>query len=210
LVSKKNSHPRVYDTHEPLFEGKTLGYSDHTMNLIDLDRVDRKVLNLLQHNNQMPSKDLADKAHVSAPTLLRRLRALREAGVIEADVSMLNPLSLGLGLMAFVEVSLASQADEHFKAFEERMMTESEVLQCYFVTGQYDYFLIVHVTDMQAYYEFVRRVLSGTQGVRHFESKFPMRRVKFTTAIKLDEKSDKLTLRLPQPPAAHKHRGEPR
>lgn len=164
---------------------------------ISLDKIDRKILNLLQLNNQLPTKDLAERSAVSAPTMLRRLRALRGAGVIEADVAMLNPLSLGLGLMAFVEVSLASQSDEQFKAFEERMAAEPEVLQCYFVTGQYDYFLIVHVADMEAYYQFVRRVLSGTQGVRHFESKFPMRRVKFSTAITLDEKAETLTLKLP-------------
>jgi Lrp/AsnC family transcriptional regulator, leucine-responsive regulatory protein len=180
------------------------------MNEISLDKVDRRILNILQQNNQVATKDLAETVAISAPTALRRLRALREAGIVEADVAMLNPLSLGLGLMVFVEVSLASQADEQLKAFEQAMMSEPEVLQCYFVTGQYDYFLIVHVADMQAYYQFVRRVLSGSsgdnRGVRHFESKFPMRRVKFTTAITLDEKAESLTLKLP-PAAARKHRG---
>ncbi len=167
------------------------------MQEISLDRIDRKILNLLQQDNQIATNALAERVNVSAPTVLRRLRTLREAGIIEADVAMLNPLSLGLGLMVFVEVSLASQADDQLKAFEQRMMSEPEVLQCYFVTGQYDYFLIVHVADMEAYYQFVRRVLSGTQGVRHFESKFPMRRVKFSTAITLDEKHETLSLKLP-------------
>jgi Lrp/AsnC family leucine-responsive transcriptional regulator len=171
------------------------------MQEISLDRIDRKILNLLQQDNQIATNTLADLVNVSAPTVLRRLRSLREAGIIEADVAMLNPLTLGLGLMVFVEVSLASQADDQLKAFEQRMMSEPEVLQCYFVTGQYDYFLIVHVADMQAYYQFVRRVLSGSNGddcgVRHFESKFPMRRVKFSTAIKLEEKSEVLSLKAP-------------
>jgi Lrp/AsnC family transcriptional regulator, leucine-responsive regulatory protein len=175
------------------------------MNAITLDRVDRRILNILQQDNQIATKDLADKVAISAPTALRRLRTLRQSGLVEADVAMLNPLALGLGLLVFVEVSLLSQADEQLKAFEDRMMSEADVLQCYFVTGQYDYFLIVHVADMEAYYQFVRRVLSGTQGVRHFESKFPMRRVKFSTAITLDEKNDELTLKLP-PRAAKKRR----
>jgi Lrp/AsnC family transcriptional regulator, leucine-responsive regulatory protein len=179
------------------------------MNAITLDRVDRRILNILQQDNQIATKDLADKVAISAPTALRRLRTLRQSGIVEADVAMLNPLALGLGLLVFVEVSLLSQADDQLKAFEERMMSEPDVLQCYFVTGQYDYFLIVHVADMEAYYQFVRRVLSGSHGdkggVRHFESKFPMRRVKFSTAITLNEKNDELTLKLP-PRAAKKRR----
>jgi Lrp/AsnC family transcriptional regulator, leucine-responsive regulatory protein len=175
------------------------------MNAITLDRVDRRILNILQQDNQIATKDLADKVAISAPTALRRLRTLRQSGLVEADVAMLNPLALGLGLLVFVEVSLLSQADDQLKAFEERMMSEPDVLQCYFVTGQYDYFLIVHVADMEAYYQFVRRVLSGTQGVRHFESKFPMRRVKFSTAITLNENNDELTLKLP-PKAPKKRR----
>lgn len=182
------------------------------MNEIELDRTDRKILNLLQRDNQISTKDLADAAAISMPTALRRLRALREAGLIEADVAMLNPLSLGLGLMVFVEVSLGNQAEEQLRAFEARMLSEPEVLQCYFVTGQYDYFLIVHVADMQAYYQFVRRVLSGTEreqfSVRHYESKFPMRRVKFSTAIELDERAEHVSLKLPaakqQPPLKHR------
>ncbi len=176
------------------------------MNAITLDRVDRRILNILQEDNQIATKDLADQVAISAPTALRRLRTLRQSGLVEADVAMLNPLALGLGLLVFVEVSLLSQADEQLKGFEDRMMSEPEVLQCYFVTGQYDYFLIVHVADMEAYYQFVRRVLSGTQGVRHFESKFPMRRVKFSTAITLNENNDELTLKLP-PKASKKRRG---
>lgn len=168
------------------------------MNEITLDRVDRRILNLLQQDNLLPAHVLAEQAAVSAPTALRRIRSLREAGVIERDVAMVNPLALGLGLMAFVEVSLLSQSDEQLKNFEQQVCAEAEVLQCYFVTGQYDYFLIVHVADMDAYYLFVRRVLSASGAVRHFESRFPMRRVKFTTALKLDETADALTLRLPK------------
>jgi Lrp/AsnC family leucine-responsive transcriptional regulator len=167
------------------------------MNEITLDRIDRKILNLLQQDNQLATKDLADKVNVSAPTALRRIRTLREAGIIESDVAMLNPLALGYGLMVFVEVSLTSQADDHLRAFEDRMHAEPEVLQCYFVTGQYDYFVIVHVADMDAYYQFARRVLSGAGNVQRFESRFPMRRVKFTTALQMDEKAPEMRLKLP-------------
>ncbi len=160
-----------------------------------LDKVDRKLLNLLQKNNQMPTRDLAERVHVSQPTCLRRVRALHEAGVISADVAMVDPFELGYGMMAFLEVSLANQSDEEMQAFEARMGREAEVLQCYFVSGDYDYFLVVHVRDMDAYYQFVRRVISGPGNVRNFQSRFPMKRAKFTTRIAFDEKESEVGVR---------------
>ena len=154
-----------------------------------LDKVDRKLLNLLQKDNQISTRILADKAHISQPTCLRRLRDLREAGVISADVALVDPFALGYGMLAFLEVSLTNQSDEHMLAFEARMNKEAEVMQCYFVSGDYDYFLVVHVIDMEAYYQFVRRVISGSGNVRHFQSRFPMKRAKFNTRIAFDEKA---------------------
>lgn len=161
-----------------------------------LDKVDRKLLNLLQKDNQMPTRILADKVHISQPTCLRRIRDLREAGIISADVAMVDPFALGYGMLAFLEVSLTNQADEYMQEFETRMNNEAEVLQCYFVSGDYDYFLAVHVVDMDAYYQFVRRAISGSGNVRHFQSRFPMKRAKFVTRIAFDEKSPEVQVRV--------------
>jgi Lrp/AsnC family transcriptional regulator, leucine-responsive regulatory protein len=161
-----------------------------------LDKVDRKLLNLLQKDNQIPTRILAERAHISQPTCLRRVRELREAGVISADVSLVNPFALGYGMLAFLEVSLNNQSDEHMQEFEARMEKEAEVMQCYFVSGDYDYFLVVHVIDMDAYYQFVRRVISGSGNVRHFQSRFPMKRAKFATRVAFDEKPAELQVRV--------------
>jgi Lrp/AsnC family leucine-responsive transcriptional regulator len=163
-----------------------------------LDKVDRKLLNLLQKDNQIPTRILAEKLHISQPTCLRRLRELRESGVISAEVAMVDPFALGYGMLAFLEVSLSNQADEQMQAFEARMAKEAEVLQCYFVSGDFDYFLVVHVLDMDAYYQFVRRVISGSGNVRHFQSRFPMKRAKFVTRIAFDEKSEAVQVRTPK------------
>lgn len=160
-----------------------------------LDKVDRKILNLLQKDNQMPTRILADKVHISQPTCLRRIRELRDAGIINADVSLVDPFALGYGMLAFIEVSLNNQSDEHMQEFEARMNKESEVMQCYFVSGDYDYFLAVHVIDMDAYYQFVRRAISGSGNVRHFQSRFPMKRAKFVTRIAFDEKAGEVQVR---------------
>ena len=160
-----------------------------------LDKVDRKILNLLQKDNQMPTRLLAAKVHVSQPTCLRRIRDLRAAGIITADVAMVDPFALGYGMLAFLEVSLTNQSDVPMHEFEARMNKEPEVLQCYFVSGDYDYFLVVHIIDMDAYYQFVRRVISGSGNVRHFQSRFPMKRAKFTTRIAFDEKPPAVDVR---------------
>lgn len=161
-----------------------------------LDRIDRKLLNFLQADNQVSTKILAEKLHLSQPTCLRRIRDLRDAGVISANVSMVDPFSLGYGMLAFLEVSLINQADELMKEFEARMNKEPEVMQCYFVSGEYDYFLAVHVFDMDAYYQFVRRAISGSGNVRHFQSRFPMKRAKFTTRIAFDEREVEIQVRV--------------
>lgn len=161
-----------------------------------LDKVDRRLLNLLQKDNQLSTKTLAEKAHVSQPTCLRRIRDLREANIIQADVSMVNPFALAYGMVAFLEVSLANQSDEHMREFESRMNKEAEVTQCYFVSGDYDYFLAVHVLDMDAYYQFVRRAISGSGNVRHFQTRFPMKCAKFSTKIAFDEKAEEVQVRV--------------
>jgi len=164
-------------------------------NFLALDKVDRKLLNLLQQDNQMPTRILADKVHISQPTCLRRVRELRQAGVISADVALVDPFALGYGMLAFLEISLNNQSDEQMQEFEQRMNREPEVMQCYFVSGDYDYFLIAHVLDMDAYYQFVRRAISGSGNVRHFQSRFPMKRAKFATRIAFDEKAAELSVR---------------
>src|SRR5450830_1086554 len=134
-----------------------------------LDKVDRKLLNLLQKDNQIPTRILAEKLHISQPTCLRRIRELREAGIINAEVAMVDPFALGYGMLAFLEISLNNQSDEHMQEF-----------------------------DMDAYYQFVRRVISGSGNVRHFQSRFPMKRAKFATRITFDEKAAEIQVRVPE------------
>lgn len=160
-----------------------------------LDKVDRKILNLLQKDNQIPTRVLAEKVHISQPTCLRRIRDMRLSGVISADVSLVDPFSLGYGMLAFLEVSLSNQSEESMLAFEQRMAKEVQVMQCYFVSGEYDYFVVVHVIDMDAYYQFVRKVISGSGNVKHFHSRFPMKCAKFSPRIGFDEKPAEVMVR---------------
>lgn len=161
-----------------------------------LDKVDRKLLNLLQADNQTPTRILSDQLHISQSTCLRRVRELRDVGVISAEVVIVDPFALGYGMLAFLEISLTNQSDKHMQEFGVYMGKEAEVMQCYFVSGEYDYFLVIHIIDMEAYYQFVRRVIFGSGNVWHFHSRFAMKRAKFTTRIAFDEKAAELPVRI--------------
>jgi Lrp/AsnC family transcriptional regulator, leucine-responsive regulatory protein len=169
------------------------------MAVLKLDKTDRKLLNLLQQNNQRTTRELAQLLHISQPTLVRRLRELRSQGVVCADVSLVDPIRLGLGMYAFLDVSLHDQSEEAASQFERRIQEEPEVLQCYFVTGAFDFFLILHVANIEAYYQFIRRVLSASGNVRHFESRFPLKRTKFTNRIAFDERALQIEVRTVEP-----------
>ncbi len=124
------------------------------------------------------------------------MKSLRASGVISADVALVNPFALGYGMLAFIEVSLKDQSDRSMQEFEARMNSETAVMQCYFVSGDVDYFLVVHVQDIDMYYQFVREVIAGSGHVRHFQSRFPMKRAKFSTSILFDEKGESLAVRM--------------
>ena len=139
-----------------------------------LDRIDSKLLNLVQKNNQISTRELADKLHISQPTCLRRLRDLRTKKIIKEDVSLVDPFDLGYGLIAFLDVSLGDQAEARMNEFETRMKRRREVLQCFLVSGESDFFLIVHVADMDGYYAFLREAISGAGNIGHAELWFPI------------------------------------
>lgn len=153
---------------------------------IKLDSIDRKILNILQNDNQISNLDLSKRVGLSAPPCLRRVRELRESGVITQDVSLLDPSKVGQNLVVFVSITLEKQREDLLSHFERRMMEEPEVLQCYFVSGEVDYHLVIHVADMVQYNEFARRVFANEPNIKAFRSSFCLNRVKYNTQIQLN------------------------
>ena len=152
-----------------------------------LDRIDRKILNILQKNNQITNLTLADKVGLSAPPCFRRVKRLREMGVIAKDVSLVDPFKIGPHLIVFVNITLEKQREDLLAHFERKMLEQPEVMQCYFVSGDTDYFLIVHVADMNHYNEFSRRVFANEGNIKMFRSSFCINRIKYNTHIYLPE-----------------------
>ncbi|MDP3736424.1 MAG: Lrp/AsnC family transcriptional regulator [Hyphomonadaceae bacterium] len=154
--------------------------------MTELDRIDRNLLRLLQKDNQLTNLELAKLANLSPPTCLRRVRRLREEKIIVADVSIVDPARVGQKLFVFVEVTLERQTERMQRAFEQKMTAAAEVMQCYMISGQSDFVIVVLVPGMEEYHSFVRSVLADDPNIRNFRSMFAMNRTKFRIEVDPD------------------------
>ncbi|MDR3503368.1 MAG: Lrp/AsnC family transcriptional regulator [Legionella sp.] len=152
-----------------------------------LDKTDRKILNILQKDNQITNQALADKVGLSAPPCFRRVKRLRDEGIILNDVSLVDPFKVGKPLIVFVNITLEKQREDLLAHFERKMAEEPEIMQCYFVSGDTDYLLIIHVKDMNDYNEFARRVFANEPNIKQFRSSFCLNRTKYNTQVVLSE-----------------------
>lgn len=154
-----------------------------------LDAVDLRLLDLLQSDASRPNIELAQQAHVSAPTSLRRIKRLREMGVIEREVALLQPDRLaaltGAGLTALVEISLERQGAEELDAFEARVLPDPAVQQCYRVSPGPDFVLVIHTSDMPAYLQLAQRLFTSHANVRNVKAFFSVKRSKFDPRLPL-------------------------
>jgi DNA-binding Lrp family transcriptional regulator len=159
------------------------------INKIVIDEVDIRLLNLLQADASMSNQDIAQRAHVSAPTALRRIKRLRELGVIERQVALLQPerlaTALGHGLQALIEITLERQGDEYLDAFENRAVAEPAVQQCYRVSPGPDFILVVHSPDMPAHLALTQRLFTSDANVRNVKAFFSLKRAKFDPRVPL-------------------------
>jgi DNA-binding Lrp family transcriptional regulator len=152
---------------------------------MDLDATDLRLLDLLQTDASMSNLELAERAHTSPATALRRVRRLVDEGVIERRVALLNPQRCGAGLTALVEVTLDRQGAEHLDAFEQRAVAEVAVQQCWRVSPGPDFVLVVNSADMAAYHALVQRLFTQDANVRNVKAYFSVKRAKFDPRLDL-------------------------
>jgi Lrp/AsnC family leucine-responsive transcriptional regulator len=158
-----------------------------------LDSTDFAILSQLQDDSALSNQDLAAKVHISPATCLRRVKRLRDAGLIEREIAVLNPQrladSLGHGLEAVVEISLDRQGNEEQESFEQRVGAEDAVQQCYRVSPGPDFILIVYARDMPDYLALAQRLFTSDANVRNVKAFFSVRRAKFRPRIPLPARS---------------------
>ncbi|OWW20771.1 Lrp/AsnC family transcriptional regulator [Noviherbaspirillum denitrificans] len=152
---------------------------------IELDDLDRRILNALQDDASRTNNELAALVHASAPTCLRRVKRLEDAGIIQRQVAIVAPEKVGASLTAVVEITLDHQGAEKMQEFEGLVAGEAAVLQCYRVSPGPDFVLIVQVADMPAYHALAHRLFASHANVRNVRSFFSIHRSKFETRIAL-------------------------
>jgi Lrp/AsnC family transcriptional regulator, leucine-responsive regulatory protein len=150
--------------------------------VISFDEIDLRLLELLQADAAMSNQDLAAAVNVSAPTGLRRVRRLLEAGVIERRVALLSPSVVG-GLQALVEVQLDRQGIEHLDAYEAIVVADAAVQQCWRVSPGPDFMLVLWLADMAGYNAAAARLFTQHANVRNVKTFFATKRAKFDARI---------------------------
>ena len=158
---------------------------------LSLDPVDIKLLEALQDDASQSNQDLARSVHISAPTCLRRVKRLHDAGLVERQVALLGTdrlaSVLGYGLTAIVEITLDKQGAELQEAFERRVVLDAAVQQCYRVSPGPDFVLMVHVPDMPRYLALAQRLFTDDANVRNVKAFFSTKRAKFEPKVLLTQ-----------------------
>ena len=154
---------------------------------VKLDKIDKKILQLMQDNARISNLELAEQVGLSPTPCSRRVKRLEASGLIDRHVTLLNPEALGLNLTAIIGISMDRHTPDRFELFEQAIKDMPEVLECSIVTGQAaDFLLKVMVKDMQHYEKFLLGHLTRLTGVTGVHSSFVLRKVIAKTALPLD------------------------
>ena len=143
-----------------------------------MDKIDRKILQVLQTDARTSLQDIGQAVGLSPSPCWGRIRKLEEAGVIEGYTVRLNPPALGLNETVLVQVTLDSHSDNTLEKFGETLAAIPEVVEALLVSGEYDYLLKVAVRDTRDYERFLRERLYQIKGIRHSQSRFVLRTLK--------------------------------
>jgi len=151
----------------------------------DLDRIDRRILQVLQEDGRIQNVELAEKVGLSPSPCLRRVKHLEESGVVEKYVAMLNAPKVGLSLTVFVRIWLKSQDAQTIEAFTAEVLQLDEIVECHLMVGDCDFLLRVVAADLDAYRKFQGEYLTRIKGVQSVKSELPMQRIKMTSKLPL-------------------------
>ena len=151
----------------------------------EIDRIDARILNVLQHDGRISNLKLAESVALSPTAVLARVQRLQRGGFILGYEARLNPLKLGAGMMVFVEVLLDRTTPNVFEAFKAAVHVYPEIMECHMVAGGFDYLLKTRMLDMAAYRAFAGTVLWQLPGVRETRTYAVMEEVKSTTQLAL-------------------------
>lgn len=150
------------------------------------DATDLRILNLLQDDAKITTKEIAAQLGMSTTPIFERIKRMERDGFIHRYVTLLDKNRVGLTLVAFTNVSLKEHFTEYLTRFEEAVRSLPEVAECFHIAGNYDYLLKVVVKDMPAYQHFVAKKLAALENIGKVQSSFVMTEVKYSTKLYLE------------------------
>jgi Lrp/AsnC family transcriptional regulator len=150
---------------------------------IQLDEIDRRLLRALQDDASQSHAALAEKVGASPASCWRRIRSLEQSGVLGKAVRLLDAQSVGRGVNVMLQVRLRSHEQEARRAFETFMRGSPEVMECYAMSGEWDYLMRVVIADVADYERFLMRQLLNHPNVANAASHFALKQVKYTTVM---------------------------
>jgi Lrp/AsnC family transcriptional regulator len=149
----------------------------------DLDAADLKILRLLQHNADLSMQEIADKVGLSHTPCWRRYNRLKETGVIQAKVAIVNAKKIGKNVSAICNVVLDRHTESALLAFEKAVLACPEIVECFAMTGAKDYTLRVAVSTIEDFERFLKKKLLHLPGVATVDTNFALNTIKLTTAL---------------------------
>ncbi|WP_336216812.1 Lrp/AsnC family transcriptional regulator [Nonomuraea sp. LPB2021202275-12-8] len=149
------------------------------------DSLDALILRRLQHDGRSTAEDIGAEIGLSGAAVSRRISRLRKAGIIAKEVAILNPKSVGLPLTFVVGVELERERRDVIDEFRARMRADEIVQQCYYVTGSFDFVIVLHARDMSDYEAFTSRTMFENPNIRRFTTMVVMDRVKVGLTVPL-------------------------
>lgn len=150
-----------------------------------LDTIDKQLLELLQHNCKQTNKELSNKLHLSVTAVYERIRKLEREGILSNYVALLQKEKVNKSFVAFCHIKLVQHTQDYVIKFEKEVANLVEVMECYHISGDYDYLLKVIVSDMAAFREFMVNKLTSINHIGSTHSMFVINEVKHTTAINI-------------------------
>ncbi len=154
--------------------------------VVDLDRTDRRILNILQRQGRIANVELAKQVNLTPTPCLERVKRLEKEGFITRYVALLDPVRSNAALCAYIEVQLSSTTTEAIALFNQQILDLEEVSECQMVAGGFDYLIKIRVADMQHYQRFLGGKLSGIKGISQTHTYVVIEDVKSETAIKIN------------------------
>lgn len=151
----------------------------------ELDLIDRKLLGELQHDASLSHADLAERVGASTASCWRRIRALEADGVLGRQVRLVNSARIGRGVHVLCHIRMKSHSSDATETFENFVGSRDEIIECYSMSGDWDYLLRILVADVEDYNRFLMRIVLRHPSVATGSSHFALAQVKYTTAVPL-------------------------